>query len=187
MTLIALVAMTLAAVALVRSTDTGGLVAGNVALKQGASQEAEKGLNLAYACLATGGALLTGSRNSNSATCNYFASLQKDTQKPFGVPDKLDDPALPVIIDNTATTGNKITYVIERMCTPNAGFANTPITWDPQRCVPSPFGVAAKGGDGHQAKPGNLPPSMALYRVSVKAYSARGVASYTQMILSGTI
>jgi type IV pilus assembly protein PilX len=56
LTLIVLVAMTLAAIALVRSVDTGNVVAGNMAFKQGATQTGDAGTEAAVAFLRTGGA-----------------------------------------------------------------------------------------------------------------------------------
>jgi len=56
LTLIVLVAMTLAAIALVRSVDTGNVVAGNMAFKEGATQAGDAGTEAAIAYLRTGGA-----------------------------------------------------------------------------------------------------------------------------------
>jgi type IV pilus assembly protein PilX len=179
MTLIALVAMTLAAIALVRSVDTGNLVAGNVALKQGASQESEKGMNLAYTCLDNGGTLFNVSKDANRPICNYYSTLQTDTVKPYGIPDILDSPSLPVMQDNTATTGNKITFVIERLC------AAGTVAWDDKTCITSPFGRTPPKGD--QRLPPPVRPPQALYRISVKVYGPRSVASYTQMVMNAGI
>jgi hypothetical protein len=51
LTLIVLVAMTLAAIALIRSVDTTNVVAGNLAFKQAATQVADEGVELAIQCL----------------------------------------------------------------------------------------------------------------------------------------
>lgn len=51
LTLIVLVAMTLAAIALIRSVDTTNVVAGNLAFKQAATQVADEGTELAIQCL----------------------------------------------------------------------------------------------------------------------------------------
>lgn len=172
-TLIALVAMTLAALAMVRSVDTGNLVAGNIALKQGAIQEADKIMNTAYACLDTSGALsgTTTDRGSNSvATCNYYSFLQADANKPLGMPDALET--------TTGTTdpltGNTSAYVIERMC-------NATGTWSASTCVESPFGKAPVLTD--RTLPALTPPQ-ALYRISIKISGPRNVAAYSQMIMN---
>jgi type IV pilus assembly protein PilX len=175
MAMIALVAMMLAAVALVRSVDTANMVAGNIAMKQGALQEADKLMNEAFACLDKGGKLLGSGvslANDHDTVCNYYASLQDDTEKPFGIPDILEE----VTGAKNDTTGNTVTYVIERMCTA-AG------AWDPVNCMESPFGKAAKYTDRAEAA---LVPVQALYRISVKVKGPRGVTSYSQMVLNAT-
>ena len=46
--LIVLVAMTLAGIAMMRSVDTGNLIAGNLAFEQGAMQAADRGIEQAF-------------------------------------------------------------------------------------------------------------------------------------------
>ena len=172
-TLIALVAMTLAALAMVRSVDTGNLVAGNIALKQGAIQEADKIMNTAYACLDTGGALAgtATDRGANSvATCNYYSFLQADVLKPIGMPDVLETTAGTL----NSMTGNTSAYVIERMC-------STEGSWSASTCVESPFGKAPVLTDRAQV---GLTPPQALYRISIKISGPRNVAAYSQMIMN---
>lgn len=176
LTLIALVSMTLAAVAMMRSIDTGGLVAGNLALKQSSVQESDVGINVAFNCLDAGGALTAGiDLGANNATCNYYASLQPDANKPYGVPDVLET-ATP--LPTNAATGNTVTYVIERMC-------NLTGTFDNAKCVPSPFGRKEPKIDAHLNNK-TLTPKQALYRVSVKTTGPRNVSSYSQMVMSAT-
>lgn len=169
--LIALVAMTLAALALIRSADTSNLVAGNIALKQGAIQEADRIMNTAFACLDGGGALLAVSLDANSTTCNYYAFIQPDVKKPFGIPDVLEntsgatDPA----------TGNTSAYVIERLC-------NAAGPWRAQTCLSSPFGKGPPDLDGFGSDP--TVPDQALYRISIKVSGPRNVATYSQMVLN---
>lgn len=175
--LIALIAMSLAALGLVRSVDTANLVAGNVAMKQGALQEAEWGMSQAFKCLDRGGALLEPGVDlgkDNKKICNYYASLQADnTKKPYGIPDILKD-----MISGTTnkSTGNTVAYVIERMCTGTGA-------WSSAKCMESPFGKAARFTD--RGEPG-LTPVQALYRISVKVTGPRGVTSYSQMVLNAT-
>lgn len=171
-TLIALVSMTLAALAMVRSVDTGNLVAGNIALKQSAIQEADRMMNQAFRCLDLGGDLIVAAALANTvSTCNYYAALQADVVKPFGVPDVLEsasgtsDPA----------TGNTSAYVIERMC-------STTGAWNQANCIESPFGKAETYSDVHL--PDKQIPPQALYRISIKVTGPRNVASYSQMIMN---
>lgn len=169
--LIVLVAMTLAALAMVRSVDTANLVAGNIALKQGAIQEADRIMNEAFACLDSGGALLSQSLENNNTTCNYYASLQPDVVKPFGVPDVLE--SAPGVTDSV--TRNTSAYVIERMCT-------TTGAWSASTCVESPFGKASAYNDV-RLDVAQTPPQ-GLYRISIKVSGPRNVATYSQMIMN---
>lgn len=173
LTLIALVGMTLAAIALMRSVDTGNIVAGNLALKQGASHEADKGLNLAFNLL-DGGALKSNLLAANNATYNYYASLQPDANRPFGIPDVLETTTA-----NSYTnpdTKNTVTYVIERMCTAAGAVTSA-------NCVSSPFGRKESAGNLRDQK---ITAPQALYRISVKVSGPRSVASYTQMVMNAT-
>lgn len=177
-TLIALVGMTLAAIAMMRSIDTGNIVAGNLALKQGASHEADKGLNFAFNHLDSKGALLALDLKVNQAVYHYYASLQPDVQKPFGIPDVLETVPPVAGLPTNAATGNTVNFVIERMCT-------TTGPWASATCITSPFGMAESGGDVRY--PGKkLPPPQALYRVSVKVSGPKNVATYTQMVMNAT-
>lgn len=169
--LIALVSMTLAAVALLRSVDTSNLVAGNIALKQGAMQEGDRVMNEAFACLDTGGTLLSVSLAADNATCHYYASLQADTLPPFGIPDVLESTSGVT----SSTTGNTSYYVIERLCKV-AG------EWDSVNCIESPFGRAPDDKDIRQ--PESIKPPQALYRISVKISGPRNVAAYSQLVMN---
>lgn len=176
LTLIALVSMTLAAVAMMRSIDTGNLVAGNLALKQGSSQESDKGINVAFNCL-DGGLLKTVDLKADNVICNYYASFQPDNNKPYGVPDILETAPPTAGLGFNATTGNTVTFIIERMCTAAGAVTDA-------NCVFSPFGRRETGGDLH------LPPKLispqALYRISVKTSGPRNVSSYSQMVMNAT-
>ena len=180
-TLIALVAMTLAALAMVRSVDTGNLVAGNIALKQGAIQEAERIMNTAFNCLDKGGPLTTmleGNLTDAQPCHQYFATLQDDTRAPFGFPDILkgDLAALPLTIQRSEDmiTRNTSVYVIERMC-------RTTGIWLEENCIAIP-GTPAEYIDDDTTLP--LPAPQAAYRISVRVYGPRNVNAYSQMIMS---
>lgn len=177
-TLIALVAMTLAALAMVRSVDTSNLVVGNIALKQGAIQEADRIMNTAFACLDSGGALLPLGLESTVATCNYYAFLQPDIVAPFGVPDVLT--VTPGI--NDPATNNTSSFVIERMCTdPTPATPTITGPWNETTCVASPFGKAMSYTD--RGKPA-ITPTQGLYRISVMVRGPRNVVSYSQMVMN---
>ncbi len=176
-TLVALAIMTLAALAMVRSVDTSNLVAGNIALKQGAIQEADRIMNQAFACMDSGGALTTlPNLDANNATCNYYASLQTDTIKPFGFPEALEVKALTDFTEDAATK-NRSSFVIERMC-------STAGAWSETNCIVSPFGKRADKSNRAEL---TLTAMQALYRISVKVVGPRNVVTYSQTVVSAGI
>ncbi|MBU0621905.1 MAG: pilus assembly PilX N-terminal domain-containing protein [Gammaproteobacteria bacterium] len=124
--LIALVAMSLAAVALIRSVDTSTLIAGNLAFRQSATTVADAGIEAAMGWL------------DDTELDNGVLNVVTDPIHPFNVTD-LDtnpgyhssfDPNLNLFADTTwdddnnnnrlvgtdPTTGNEVRYVIQRMC-----------------------------------------------------------------------
>lgn len=177
-TLIALVAMTLAAIAMMRSIDTGNIIAGNMALKQGASHESDRSGNFAFNYLDSNGALLPLDLKVNQAAYHYYASLQPDVERPFGIPDVLETVPAVAGLPTNAATGNTVNFVIERMCTTTGPWAGT-------TCIASPFGMAESGGDVRYIGK-KLRPPQALYRVSVKVSGPKSVATYTQMVMNAT-
>jgi len=117
--LIALVALSLAAVALIRSVDTSTLIAGNIAFKQSATTSADAGVESAIASLA-------GVQSANSSI-----NVLTNAAHPFNITNAAngyysnansidlfaDDPwdviTIPAVTDSS---GNTIRYIIERMC-----------------------------------------------------------------------
>ena len=76
--LIVLVAMTLAGIAMIRSTDTGNVVAGNIAFRQAALQEADVGVDAAYTALTTSSITPT----TTTAGPRYYAIMQTAATAP---------------------------------------------------------------------------------------------------------
>jgi hypothetical protein len=129
--LIALVVMSLAAVALIRSVDTSTMIAGNLAFKQAATTSSEGGIEAA-------GNFLFAIEQANGPNADI------DPAHPFNITDlaakpgyhSSADPAL--ILTDSATwndvnnalvgedaTGNTVRYIIQRMCRiPNTAFKN---------------------------------------------------------------
>lgn len=126
--LIALLALSLAAAALVRTVDTASLIAGNLAFKQAATNSADAGVESAMAWLNT--------TNAANSTVNVITN----PVHPFNVTDATKgyysnaDPSLDLFADATWSaitavapvtdaSGNTIRYIIQRMCRT----ANVPI------------------------------------------------------------
>lgn len=132
--LIAMVAMMLAAIVLVRSVDTATLISGNLAFQQNATRSADGGTEAAITWLfarqaanSTKNVLIdpTHEFNIDAATAGYFASL--DTAKSLTATsgtrflwDATDSVELAA-----DSSGNTVRYIIQRMCrTSGVGVSN---------------------------------------------------------------
>jgi type IV pilus assembly protein PilX len=123
--LIALVVMSLAAVALIRSVDTSTMIAGNLAFKQSATNSGDSGVESAITALAAAQqAMITAGNNVLMNTTNVFnndnpASGYYSNADPTviltdnTVWDAIDQSQVPETVDQG---GNRIRYVIQRMC-----------------------------------------------------------------------
>lgn len=163
--LIVLVAMSLAGIAAWRSVSTGLLIAGNMAFQQGATLSADKGLEAARAWLtnAANASLLTADQASG-----YYSTW---------------DAAFNATTFNWATrstsagaadaAGNSVSYVIHRMCG-SAGAYNLP---PPQQCVAILGSGGTIGTEIQQGLQGSLQP---YYRVTVRVTGPRNTVSYVQ-------
>lgn len=173
--LIMLVAMTLAAIGLVRSVDTGNLVSGNLAFKQSALMAGDRGLQAGFEWLNNNIADLS---NSNLGL-GYFSSIQG------GDPDWYAED----IWQNSVTVGadaagNTVQYIIHRLCTQpdtpyngtNAGVANqcaTSLSTTP--ASNAAVGTSVKlGASVYQTNP------MVYYRITSRVLGPRNTVSIVQ-------
>jgi Tfp pilus assembly protein PilX len=122
--LVALVAMSLAAVALIRSVDTSTIIAGNLAFKQSATSAGDGGIDAAMAWLANTEANNVGINVLNDAS-HHFNITNLATRPGYhsnaGTLDLFDNTTWDDDDNNNAlvgtdAAGNTIRYVIERMC-----------------------------------------------------------------------
>ena len=177
--LIAMVAMLLAGLALMRSTDTGNVLAGNFAFKESSLQASDIGLDAAFA------ALPTFAQTGNIPVQNqYFTVMQQVNAA--GVPNGINwqnVPKTPV-----PNTGNSVQYVIERMCTgtpadPTNGPVPTNIADIAQYCVTVPTQSLHAGsmsvGDATFTGSGTV-----YYRTTVLVTGPHGATSMVQGIIS---
>lgn len=120
--LIVLVAMTLASIAMVRSVDTAGIIAGNIAFRQSGVAGADAGVEAAIAWLGANPALLDKDLPGKGyyATGQYCLDLtgggrlDKECGLPHAVLDWNSTGAVARLPEDAA--GNKVSYVIHRMC-----------------------------------------------------------------------
>jgi Tfp pilus assembly protein PilX len=128
--LIVMVAMSLAAVALMRSVDTTTAVIGNLAFRQASILPANFAIEDAAAGLFDDANLANNARiklkgTTTDLTENYCAThpcAGDGADDQYGVPSKLQTKAATAALKRTQQDGaqNTVTYVIERMCLPAA-------------------------------------------------------------------
>lgn len=184
--IIVLVAMSLAALALMRSTLTGNRVAGNLAFQQSATLAGDTGIESAVAWLEQqrGNALLSNNA-SVSGTCSsgcsggYFA-----TRSDPAAGQSWDAwwAALPTTGINqlpvNTNTGNTVQYVIHRLCA-SSGTANISLGCQ----IDATVNPSAGGSQGDDQKPaGNA--VQYYYRIIAHITGARGTSSYVQAVVA---
>ena len=195
--LVALVVMSLAAVALIRSVDTNTKIAGNLSFKQSALISADRGVESAMTWLETTAAANLDSLNASAVANGYYAiygDLDLDTAT---AAINLDDTS---VLKNDATWAtysaqavgtnitngkeddgqNTINYIIERMCEKELAPANDVNN----KCL---FGESTPGGGSKGVKTaeeaGAIVGSSAspIYRVTVRVTGPQNTRSYTQV------
>jgi len=187
--LIVMVAMSLAAIALVRSVDTTSQVIGNLAFRQASILPANLAIEDAAQGLFadSGGPRIADIRNDTPLQ-NYYASHSQaagwDDQ--FGVPQPLQTKAAAQALARQLpqdNSGNTVTYVTERLCNPDVTSPprpadnSTDITWCDL--------IAPKGGGCHTINEQcafDVPPE-AFYRVTVRVDGPQNTVSFVQAVL----
>lgn len=175
--LIVLVAMTLAGVAMMRSVDTGLVVAGNMAFKQSAIMVADRGTQEAVKWLQDNSAGTT--LQSTNTSQGFFSS------RPVAEPNWFDvnswTESVAVNGGTPDASGNVVRYVIHRMCTQpdtpyngdNAGVAN-------QCALYFALSAAASGGSMAIGAPQFVGSPQLYYRVTTRVEGPRNTVSVIQ-------
>jgi len=187
-TLIMLVVMTLSAIALIRSTDTTNLIAGNVAFQQGATNSAQEGVEAAASWL--GQYALTPSTLWNSNPGQGYSAIScgpsttSNWQSWWGTSSTIACAGNSLTpITNTDSGNNTVSYVIERLCNatgdpwaaPASGVA--PIVCE----SPSPVTeVTSQGATAIQL----LVSGPVFYRITSHVQGAKNTQSLVQVIVS---
>mgnify|MGYP003619889664 FL=1 len=182
--LIAMVVMSLAAVALIRAVDTSTLIAGNLAFRRSTTTSGDAGVEAALAWL------------TQTQTASAGISVQTDGTHPFNRTDLVArpgyfssaDPALDLTADATWTaangsvlvgtdaSGNTVSYLIQRMCRT----ANQPI--QSAGCL---FAGTSDSTSGMQTKRPQdvvtLPTALSpMLRITVRSSGPKATTSYIQ-------
>ncbi|MBX9631066.1 MAG: hypothetical protein K2X67_11145 [Burkholderiales bacterium] len=172
--LIILVALSLAGLALVRSTDTGNVISGNMAFRAAAVQAVDTGVEDAFTTVvgATGYAL-----SPETAVANRYFPQIADTTGPDGVPDGLPDVTWASVTGTTVGEGNVVRWVAERMC--NGATTSTELIV--ANCATSP------GKPNSSQKPGLQPTNTnyaVAYRVTVRVEGPRNTVAMAQAVVA---
>ena len=184
--LIALVAMSLAAAALVRSVDSSVLVAGNLAFKQSATLSAETSIEVATLALDNSAFILS----SDSQVNGYLATVTQDTLAANFIDltqEAVWNTSSRQLTQTNASGagldangrdigGNSIRYIVQRMCRNNAG----------TDCL---FGKAtaegnSKGGDSANdglAMLGKDASTSPIFRITSRVDGPKNTVSYIQV------
>jgi Tfp pilus assembly protein PilX len=190
--LIVMVAMSLAAIALIRSVDTTNILIGNLAFRQSSILPANMAVEQAAAALfpeaAPTGVPAIADTTQNLPAENYFATWQ-GTDDARGVPsilqtrnnaaalaktlDALDNNNANVALPNRTT----VSYVIERMCTAGGNGLKA----SPQFCDMMPP-KQNPGTTVHDESTATLNP-IPFYRVTIRVDGPQNTTSFLQAML----
>lgn len=185
-TLIVLVAMTLAGIALTRSVDTNSLIAGNLAFQQTATPSGEAGIEQAIAWLQGNN---TGNTLYASNLPMGYSAVRQDPNA--AIQQSWDDywtnvilPAqqFVTILPVPDAAGNTVSYTIHRLCKgPNAAGG-----------APGSIGVGcasppASNATGSSMGAGAIAfqtSTQVYYRITVRIAGPRSTVSYIQAIVA---
>lgn len=184
--LIVLVAMSLAGIALMRSVDTGTIIAGNLAFRQSAMHVADIGVEAARTWLngVTPTATLYNDQPAIAGGQGYFANWGENVDLLGNDPDPLKvdyNWSNAITVTSPAPPPSySVSYVIHRLCKQTGNPAS--IT-----CVKQTAGAGSTAsGTKGAASFGSFAisvPTNALYRVSVRVIGPRNSVSYVQAVV----
>jgi Tfp pilus assembly protein PilX len=178
--LIVMVALSLAAIALVRSVDTSNAVVGNLSFRMASILPGNLAVEKAAAALFKDADIASAVRipdtNADYAAENYYASRQGG-EDARGIPVKLQKksnyPFAVLTTNDSASQPTEIRYVIERMCT-QAGVPTVATC----ELLPPKFNPGTTVGDEAFTFPGSP-----FYRVTIRIDGPQNTASFLQATL----
>jgi Tfp pilus assembly protein PilX len=181
--LIMLVAMTLAGIALVRSTDTTNIIAGNLAFKQSATSSGDRGTEAAINWLMANNSGTT--LQQNDYTNGYSALRASPTGKTWDKfwTDTLAGHAKAVDSSATPTDAafNSVSYAIERLCNATGDPLSSSGAVD---CSIPPVSATSDANSKTAGSQGLVAPSQIYYRITSRIAGPRNTVSYIQTIVA---
>jgi type IV pilus assembly protein PilX len=183
--LIVLVAMTLAGLALVRSVDTGNMVAGNLALQQSAAPSGDAGVEVArqWVLARVSGSELDQDTDANKAA-GYRATWQAGIDLLQGVNwegcHAIDKACAATLNAGTPdSAGNIVSYVIHRMCTQPLGMNNPA-----NNCSTATVeGSGSTQSDVDDSRHGLGNPNAVYYRITVRIKGQKDSVTFIQSLI----
>jgi type IV pilus assembly protein PilX len=160
---ILLVILMVSALALVRSSETMGAVAGNVAFKQAATDAADIGIAQATAWLAA-------LANAEAAVAGVYYATQQNVDG-YGLPT-VDWTPVPA----TAVNSFRIQYLVERLCQ-----GPTPVANVTAQCLTN---QNQQYGSRKVGSPSYSGTTAVYYRVTVRVRGPRNSESFVQSLLA---
>lgn len=184
--LIVLVAMTLAGIGMIRSIDTGTMVAGNIGFRQSAVATGDGGVEQALTWLRNNAATLA----ADNPAMGYYSTRQDNLDmtgnRTEGGSDGVDwggsDPSQPTkarTLGPIDASGNEVFYVIHRLCS-IPGLINLPA----QSCATS-VGIGTRSSmdaPTYDAQ-GLLTSNRVYYRITSRIVGPKNTVSFVQAVV----
>jgi type IV pilus assembly protein PilX len=171
--LMALVILLIACIALVRSTDTNLILAGNLAFKRDVINQAERAIPEIKTRFQTGSLSKDTARQSDQPSSNYYATIQKNNSNHIPIAlMKIADGNVNNIVDSKAQV--TVRYVIDRMCL-TTGEINS------KSCSFGDSTTDLGGTNVPRKAPGEDIP---IYRISIRATGPHNAEAFIQSSFS---
>jgi Tfp pilus assembly protein PilX len=195
--LMALVALSLASVALIRSVDTGNLVMGNLGFKQDATAAADRAAEAAIGWLS--GQLSGTALHANNTAQGYYAAAFDNVD----VTGKADGTSSRVVVDwegnscsgagsytsciapsgAVSVGGNSARYVILRLCSASGAPTGGTVTCVLPLANTTAADTNRSGFDYARPVGFDTTSTGPYYRILVRVAGARGTRSFTETIV----
>ena len=165
--LIVLVAMSLAGIAIMRSVDTGNLIAGNVAFKQGTLSAADRGVDDAFKYLKDN--VQSANLETDQPAEGFFAAASDPPNNDWSEDAVWGDAK----VVGTDDAGNTVSYLIHRMC-------DLPGKYTTVNCAQTPR-TGGKAGNSMSVMGSQFTSTpVVYYRVTVRVQGPRDTLSIVQ-------
>lgn len=175
--LIALVVMSLAAVALIRSVDTNTLITGNLSFKQSSVIAADQGIEEALTRLNNQAIANADALNTSSAADGYFATFLAPSPNLDDIAVLKDDATWAANSVSVASVGSEsIRVIVQRMCRNELAPAKETCLFGEDEVGTGSKGVKDATEAGAKISGAQSP----MYRVTVRSVGPKNTVSYTQ-------